>query len=52
MKSLDDDYYYYPPSTLSEYSIGEPNFLTNDVLMFLTDDKIILGYNTHKDILD
>ena len=50
VKYLYDDEPYYPPSTLTEYSIGEPNFLTNDVLMFLTEDKIVLGYNTHKDI--
>ena len=52
MKYLDEDEKYYPPANLNKCSIGEPNFLTNEVLMFLTEDKIVLGYNTHKDIQD
>ena len=33
------------PDYLSKLSTDIPNFLTNDTLLYITDDKIMLGYN-------
>lgn len=35
----------YIPSNLNQFTIDSPNFLTNNQLLFLSEDKIIKSYN-------